>query len=71
LVVGEHSYFEQAADALQRAFLATRAGEQALLLEEALRLNRFGLAEEKARLAKMAPVPSPVFEPRQLDSRGV
>jgi hypothetical protein len=53
-VVGEENYFEQAADALSRAMEATRAGEQALLLEEALRLNRFGLAQEKARLAKLA-----------------
>jgi hypothetical protein len=60
--VGEHSYFEQAADALRRAFEATRSGEQALLLEEALRLNRFGLAAEKARLAGLAPVPCPAPE---------
>jgi hypothetical protein len=31
---------------------ATRIGEQALLLEEALRLNRFGMALEKAKLAR-------------------
>ena len=52
--MGELSYFEQAADALRRAMDATRIGEQALLLEEALRLNRFGLAEEKAKLARLA-----------------
>jgi hypothetical protein len=53
-VVGEQNYFEQAADALSRAMLATRMGEQAVLLDEALRLNRYGLAQEKARLAKLA-----------------
>ena len=56
--MGEHSYFEQAADALRRAIDATLIGEQAVLLEEALRLNRFGLAEEKARLARLALVSS-------------
>jgi hypothetical protein len=39
--------------------LSTRPGEQALLLEEALRLNRSGLALEKARLAKGAFTPPP------------
>jgi hypothetical protein len=53
-VAGEQNYFEQAADALSRAMLATRMGEQAVLLDEALRLNRYGLAQEKARLAKLA-----------------
>jgi hypothetical protein len=69
--VGEHSYFEQAADALRRAFDATRSGEQALLLEEALRLNRAGLALEKARLAKMAPVAPPLSEPPQANASNV
>jgi hypothetical protein len=53
--VGEPNYFEQAADALNRAMAATRIGEQALLLEEALRLHRFGMALEKARLAGRGP----------------
>jgi hypothetical protein len=53
-VVGEHDYFEQAADALSRAFQATRLGEQAMLLDEALRLNRVGLMRERARLARLA-----------------
>jgi hypothetical protein len=60
--LGEHDYFEQAADALSRAMVATHIGEQAVLLEEALRLNRHGLALEKAKLARMALVPSPVSE---------
>ncbi len=60
--MGEHSYFEQAADALRRAIDATRIGEQAVLLEEALRLNRFGLAEEKAKLARLALASSPAAE---------
>jgi hypothetical protein len=53
-VVGEQDYFEQAADVLTRAIMATRMGEQAMLLDEALRLNRFGLAQEKVRLARLA-----------------
>jgi hypothetical protein len=51
--VGELNYFERAADALSQAFVATRVGEQAALLDEALRLNRYGLAQERARLARL------------------
>lgn len=47
----DRNYFEQAADALQRA-LSAQADEQAVWIEEALRLNRVALAEERARLAK-------------------
>jgi hypothetical protein len=61
-VLGEHDYFEQAADALSRAMVATHIGEQAVLLEEALRLNRYGLAQEKAKLAKLALVSSPTSD---------
>jgi hypothetical protein len=42
-------------------------GEQAQLLEEALRLNRCALAEEKAKLARLAPVAPPVSETPQTD----
>jgi hypothetical protein len=52
--VGDRSYFEQAADALNRAMAAGHIGEQALLLEEALRLNRVGVAHEKAELARIS-----------------
>jgi hypothetical protein len=52
--VGDRNYFEQAADALNRAMAATHIGEQALLLEEALRLNRIGMAQEKAKLAHVS-----------------
>jgi hypothetical protein len=41
---------------------ATCIGEQALLLEEALRLNRIGLAHEKAKLANWAFSAPPVPE---------
>ena len=53
-MVGEQDYFEQAADALSRAILTTGLGEQAVLLDEALRLNRFGLAQEKVKLARQS-----------------
>jgi hypothetical protein len=69
-VVGETNYFEQAADALSRAMVTTRIGEQAVLLEEALRLNRFGLAQEKARLAKLAQISSPGPEAPKADPPG-
>jgi hypothetical protein len=55
----ERSYFEQAADALRRAIRTSDRGEQALLMEEALRLNRVGLAEQRARLANIAATPPP------------
>lgn len=45
----EPGYFDQAAEALVRALGATNIGEQAHLLDEALRLNRLGLAEEKRK----------------------
>jgi hypothetical protein len=70
-VVGEPNYFEQAADALSRAMVTTRIGEQAVLLEEALRLNRFGLAQEKARLAKRAGLSSPDSEGPEADPPNV
>jgi hypothetical protein len=60
----ERSYFEQAADALRRAMRASDNGEQALFMEEALRLNRLGLAEQRARLAKIAVKPPPASPPR-------
>jgi hypothetical protein len=53
-------YFEQAADALSRAIKATNLGEQALLLEEALRFNRLGLDEERRKLSLIAPDPPSV-----------
>ncbi len=48
----ERSYFERAADALREAFAATTVGEQAALLEKAIRLNRLAVAEERAKLAQ-------------------
>lgn len=48
----KQSYFDQAADMLGRAFKATNLGEQAVLLDEALRLHQLALAEERARLAE-------------------
>lgn len=47
------SLFDQAAEVLQRAFKATNLGEQAMLLDEALRLHRLAVAEERARLARI------------------
>ena len=44
-------YFEQAAEALQRAMKAATLDEQGRMLEEALRLNRLALAHERAKLA--------------------
>lgn len=52
LVVGQASLFERAADALRQALDATDFGEEALLLEEAIRLNRLALEEERAKLAE-------------------
>lgn len=49
----QRSYFEEAAEALERAMKATGLGEQGVLLEEALRLNRLALAEERIKLAQM------------------
>jgi hypothetical protein len=63
-VVGEHYYFEQAADALSRAMLATRIGEQSVLLDEALRLNRLALVKEKAKLAPAASEPPKADPPK-------
>ena len=54
-VAGERTYFEQAADALRRAMRATHIGEQSVLLEEALRLNRLALAEERTRIGPIPP----------------
>jgi hypothetical protein len=48
----EQSYFEQAAEVLERAFKATNLGEQGALLDEALRLHRLAVAEERAKLAQ-------------------
>ena len=44
------TYFDQAAEALERAFKATNLGEQGALLDEALRLHRLAVAEERAKL---------------------
>lgn len=44
--------FERAAEVLERAFRATNIGEQGALLDEALRLHRLAIAEERARLAQ-------------------
>ena len=44
-----HSHFDQAAEALERAFQATNLGEQGALLDEALRLHRLAVAEERAK----------------------
>ncbi len=52
--MSETSNFDQAADALTRAMKATGVGEQGLWLDEALRLNRLALAEERSRLLQMA-----------------
>ena len=48
---GKPSYFDQAAEALERAFKATGVGEQAALLEEALRLHGLAVEEERAKLS--------------------
>lgn len=48
------STFDLAAEALTRAIRATGIAEQGPLLEEALRLNRLALAEERQRLAEIA-----------------
>lgn len=47
------SYFDQAAEILERAFKATNLGEQSALLDEALRLHRLAVAEERAKLARI------------------
>lgn len=52
-----NSLFERAAEALQRAMNARSAPEQALMLEEALRLNRLALIDERYRLAKIGRPP--------------
>ena len=54
----ERSLFDQAAAVLAQAFKATNLGEQSALLEEALRLYRLSVAEERAKLAGWASVPS-------------
>lgn len=58
-VAGERTYFEAAADALERAMRAPHVGEQAMWLDEALRLDRLALAEEKAKLASLGAGPPP------------
>jgi hypothetical protein len=58
-----HSYFDRAADALSRALEATEPGEQALLLDQALRLNRLALAEERQRLADIRSSPPSAHPP--------
>ena len=50
---GEQNYFELAAAALERAMKATGLAEQAQLLDEALRLNRLGLAEQREKLGRL------------------
>jgi uncharacterized alpha-E superfamily protein len=49
----EQSYFEQAAAVLERAIRSSGLGEQAMLIDEALRLNRLGLAQERAKLLEL------------------
>lgn len=46
------SYFERAAEVLERAFKAKGLGEQGALLDEALRLHRLAVEEERAKLAQ-------------------
>jgi len=52
-VTDKPNYFDQAAETLERAFKAKNLGEQGVLLDEALRLHRLAVAEERARLAKI------------------
>jgi hypothetical protein len=58
LVSGKLSYFDQAAEVLERAFKATNLGEQGALLDEALRLHQLALVEERAKLAAWMSSPS-------------
>jgi hypothetical protein len=51
--VQKPSYVEQAAEALELALRTSNHGEQGALLDKALRLNRFAVAEETAKLAKI------------------
>ena len=43
----KQSYFDEAAEVLERALKATAIPEQGRLLEEALRLNKLALAEQR------------------------
>jgi hypothetical protein len=47
-------YFDQAADVLNRAMTASGIGEQERLLEEALRLNRLALRDQRRKRARTA-----------------
>ena len=52
------SYFERAAEVLERAFKAANLGEQGALLDEAMRLHQLALEEERAKLARWIAAPS-------------
>jgi hypothetical protein len=54
-VLVDKRYFEEAAAVLERAIKATGLAEQAQLLDEALRLNRLGLAAARTKLEKLNP----------------
>jgi len=62
-MVDDPRYFEKAADALRQAMTATSLGEEALLLEEALRLNRLALAVERAKLSRIGGSAPPTSQP--------
>jgi hypothetical protein len=62
-------YFEQAADALSRAMKTSGLAEQERLLDEALRLNRLALAQERRKLRTDARASS-AADRRQLISAG-
>ena len=47
------SYFDQAAEVLERALKTTSVPEQGRLLEEALRLNKLAVAEQRRERAAM------------------
>lgn len=53
------SLFEQAAAALERALKASGVGEQARLLDEAIRLNRLAIEAERAKPACVLPANEP------------
>jgi hypothetical protein len=55
-MLDQRNYSDQAAAVLQRAMKATGLGEQARLLDEAMRLNR--LAQERAKLGANGHSPS-------------
>lgn len=53
------SLFEQAATALERAMKASGVGEQARLLDEAMRLNQLAIQAERAKRPKVSPASEP------------